>query len=134
MVYSTSSLHLGRRQPLPSMSPREPSSTVYLSTFVPRFGKIKPGASLTNGMTPGPECAPGRIRRASLCEVAAWILSGVSLFLVLRLGLLPGLLSGLMVYELVHIIAPRLSKRLAGEHARVLAVALLAAVVAGVFT
>ena len=34
--------------------------------------------------------------------MAAWVLSAASLFLVLRLHLLPALLTGLLVHELVH--------------------------------
>src|SRR5882724_4119900 len=46
-----------------------------------------------------------RVRRY---DVAAWLLAGVALLLVLLLHLLPALLAGLLVYELVHILAPRL--------------------------
>jgi hypothetical protein len=41
-------------------------------------------------------------------DIAAWILTGAALVLVLELHLLPALLAGLLVYELVHILAPRL--------------------------
>ena len=39
-------------------------------------------------------------------EIAAWIITGLALFLVLRLHLLSALLSGLLVYELVHLAVP----------------------------
>ena len=63
-------------------------------------------------------------------EIAAWLLSGAALLLVLRLHLLPAFLSGLLVYELVHILAPffRIS-RLTGKRAKLVVVALLAIVV-----
>jgi len=63
-------------------------------------------------------------------EIAAWLLSGATLILILRLHLLPALLSGLLVYELVHIIAPffRIT-RLTGKRARLAVIALLAVVV-----
>ena len=41
-------------------------------------------------------------------DIAAWLLAGGALFLILLLHLLPALLAGLLVYELVHILAPRL--------------------------
>jgi predicted PurR-regulated permease PerM len=41
-------------------------------------------------------------------DVAAWVLAGAALLLVLMLLLLPALLAGLLVYEMVHILAPRL--------------------------
>ena len=42
------------------------------------------------------------------CEIAAWILAGMALVIVLKLHMLPALLSGLLVYQLVHVLAPRL--------------------------
>ncbi|MGE5538452.1 MAG: AI-2E family transporter [Gemmatimonas sp.] len=41
-------------------------------------------------------------------DIAAWILAGLALLAVLRLGLLAALLSGLLVYQLVHVFADRL--------------------------
>src|SRR5258706_8005814 len=60
--------------------------------------------------------------------IAAWVIAGCTLVLVLYLRLLPALLAGLLVYELVHIIAPRvpLMRRAGGKLA---AVGLLATVV-----
>ena len=67
---------------------------------------------------------------ASKYDVAAWILAGVTLVLVLKLRLLPALLAGLLVYELVHILAPRLHIVRIGEQWRkVLAVTLLSAII-----
>jgi predicted PurR-regulated permease PerM len=64
-------------------------------------------------------------------EIAAWILVGVGLIVVLTLHLLSALLAGLLVYELVHMAVPRLPKRLSGERARMLAVTALAVLAAG---
>jgi predicted PurR-regulated permease PerM len=63
-------------------------------------------------------------------EIAAWLLSGAALLLVLRLHLLPAFLSGLLVYELVHILAPffRIS-RLPGKREKLVVVALLVVLV-----
>ena len=59
-------------------------------------------------------------------DIAAWILTGVSLVLILSLHLLPALLAGLLVYELVHILAPRLRVvRIHQERVKLVAVALL---------
>lgn len=63
-------------------------------------------------------------------EIAAWLLSGAALLLILRLHLLPALLTGLLVYELVHILTPffRIT-RLSGKRAKLVVVALLAGLV-----
>ncbi len=50
---------------------------------------------------------------------AAWILSGVSLVLVLPLRLLPAMLAGMLVYELVHVLAPTVNDRLSDKRAKV---------------
>lgn len=65
-------------------------------------------------------------------DIAAWILTGVSLVLILSLYLLPALLAGLLVYELVHILAPRLQVvRIRQERGKLVAVALLVTTVVG---
>ena len=69
------------------------------------------------------------------CDVAAWLMAALALWLVLRLHLLAALLSGLLVYELVHIIAPRLYFGSGLDDKRKLAaVALVTAVVVVSFT
>jgi predicted PurR-regulated permease PerM len=66
----------------------------------------------------------------SASELAAWILAGLALLLVLHLNLLAALLGGLAVYELVHILATRLRFiRVRREMGRVLAVTLLATLI-----
>lgn len=68
-------------------------------------------------------------------DVAAWLLVGLALWLVLKLHLLAGLLSGLLVYELVHILAPRLylgSRR--DDKRKLAAVVLVTAIVVVSFT
>src|SRR5207253_5444136 len=63
-------------------------------------------------------------------DIAAWILTGVALVLILSLHLLPALLAGLLVYELVHILAPRLKVvRIHQEYGKLVAVAMLVTVV-----
>ncbi|HQR04580.1 MAG: AI-2E family transporter [Proteobacteria bacterium] len=69
--------------------------------------------------------APDRFR------LAAWILSAISLYLILQLHMLPALLAGLLVYQLVHIVAPFFAARLSNERAKLAAVALLGTVVIG---
>jgi len=59
-------------------------------------------------------------------NIAAWLLAGVALLLVLEVHLLPALLAGLLVYELVHLTAPLLERRLTSQRARLVAVGLLA--------
>jgi len=71
-----------------------------------------------------------RIQNATRFEIAAWILTGVALFLVLALHLLPALLAGLLVHEMVHILAPRLRIwRMNHEWSKVAAVSVLTVVV-----
>jgi len=48
---------------------------------------------------------------ATIHEKAAWILAAFSLFLIVKLSLLPALLAGLLVYQLVHIISPGIARR-----------------------
>jgi predicted PurR-regulated permease PerM len=60
--------------------------------------------------------------------IAAWILAGVSLFLILRLHLLLALLVGLLVHELVHLLAPRLPRRFFDRRAKAAAVVLIVGV------
>jgi len=63
-------------------------------------------------------------------DIAAWILAGVALVLILSLHLLPALLAGLLVYKLVHILAPRLKVvRIHQEYGKLVAVAMLATMV-----
>jgi predicted PurR-regulated permease PerM len=72
---------------------------------------------------------------ASKYEIAAWILAGVVLVLVLKLHLLPALLAGLLVYELVHILAPRLHiVRISEQWRKLAAVTLLSALIVVVIT
>lgn len=65
-------------------------------------------------------------------EIAAWLIAAGALLLVLQLHLLPALLAGLLVHELVYMLAPRLGVgRLGHTRAKLVAVALLSAVVVG---
>ncbi|MEI7969324.1 MAG: hypothetical protein WCJ69_10080 [Betaproteobacteria bacterium] len=74
-------------------------------------------------------------RPATRYDVAAWVLAGAALLLVLRLQLLPALLAGLLVAELVHVIAPRLQIfRIGHVRGRLVAVALLAILIGGAIT
>jgi len=68
-------------------------------------------------------------------DIAAWLLAGGALVLVLLLHLLPALLAGLLVYELVHILAPRLwIVRIRQKQGKLAAVAILALGVALLIT
>lgn len=61
--------------------------------------------------------------------IAAWVLAGVALVLVLQLHLLPALFAGMLVYQLVHVIAPRIDKHLSDKRAKLIAVGVLSALV-----
>lgn len=66
--------------------------------------------------------------------IAAWILTGVALVLVLKLRLLPALLAGMLVYELVHVIAPTMNEHISDQRAKLVAVGLLSIAVAALLT
>ncbi|GAO35816.1 membrane protein [Sulfuricella sp. T08] len=60
----------------------------------------------------------------------AWLLAALSLFLILKLKLLPALLVGLLVYHMIHFIASRFAiGRLSGRNAKILSVVLVAGLV-----
>lgn len=62
-------------------------------------------------------------------EIASWILAGLALFLVMKLGLLAALFAGLLVNALVHMLAPTLTRVLGVQKGKLYAVGVLAAVV-----
>ena len=64
-------------------------------------------------------------------EIAAWLIAAFLLVLVVYTHLLPALLAGLLMYELVHMLAARINLlRFGGQPAKIVAVALLAALMA----
>ncbi|MGE3540401.1 MAG: AI-2E family transporter [Candidatus Tectimicrobiota bacterium] len=68
-------------------------------------------------------------------DLAAWVLMGLVLILILHWRVLPALLSGLLVYELVHLLAPRFRLvRISQEQGKLAAVAILAMAIAGLLT
>jgi predicted PurR-regulated permease PerM len=67
-------------------------------------------------------------------DIAAWVLIGVVMVLVLMLHLLPALLAGLLVYELIHILTPHIARKFPGKRAKLMAIALLAIVVVGLLS
>jgi predicted PurR-regulated permease PerM len=69
---------------------------------------------------------------ASRYDIAAWLIATAALVAVLWLHLLPALLAGLLVYELVHILAPLMQRRLSSQRAKLVAVALLSALIVAV--
>ncbi len=65
-------------------------------------------------------------------EVASWLLAALMLVLVIKVHLLSALFAGLLVYELVHVLVPVFHlRRLAGKRAKLVAVALLSAIIVG---
>jgi predicted PurR-regulated permease PerM len=57
--------------------------------------------------------------------VAAWILTGIALVLILVLHLLPALLAGMLVHELVQLMEPAIRKRFPTRRETLIAVALI---------
>jgi predicted PurR-regulated permease PerM len=66
--------------------------------------------------------------------IAAWVLTGVALILILKLRLLPALFAGMLVYELVHVIAPTMNEYLSNKRAKLIAVGLLSILVVALVT
>ncbi|MGE5648587.1 AI-2E family transporter [Noviherbaspirillum sp. UKPF54] len=67
--------------------------------------------------------------KSNLSIVASYLLAAAALVVVLRHGLLASLFSGLLVYSLVHLPTPLLGKNISDQRARMIAVALLAAII-----
>jgi predicted PurR-regulated permease PerM len=68
--------------------------------------------------------------RPDAYEIAAWIVTGVALLLVLKLHLLSALLAGLLVFELVHLAFPLLHiGKMSRSLAKLIAVAILAGLI-----
>ena len=84
-------------------------------------------SSASAAETTSTEAADRRFR------LAAWLLALATLWLVLRLDLLPALLSGLLVFELVHVLTLRI-RFLHERRARLVAVAAVGAVVVGLLS
>lgn len=89
------------------------------------MGRLPAATCHSYAMTSYP--APSAITRSDLI---AWGAAVLTLFLVLKLHLLPALLAGLLVYELMHVLVPLLRVRALGaEGPQLLAVTLIAGVV-----
>lgn len=71
---------------------------------------------------------------ANKYDIAAWILIGLSMMLVLVFHLLPALLAGLLVYELILMLTPHIARRLPGARAKLIAIALLAIIIVGLLS
>lgn len=67
--------------------------------------------------------------RIHLTTIASYLLAAAALLLVLYKGLLAALFSGLLVYSLVHVLAPVLGKNISDQRARMIAVAILGALI-----
>ncbi len=67
-------------------------------------------------------------------DIAAWVLTGLALFLVLRLHLLSALIAGLLVFEAVHVVAPWIRATARDRNRRLVAVGLLAAAISLLIT
>lgn len=80
-------------------------------------------------MAPATDQTPRRL------EIASWVIMAVILAFVVYSHLLPALLAGLLMYELVHLLAARINLRsIGGRPAKIVAVALLSALLATLIT
>ncbi len=67
-------------------------------------------------------------RTAEYSVYASYLLTAVMLLLVLKNGLLGALFAGLLMYSLIHVIAPMLGRRISDVRARMVAAAVIGAV------
>ena len=74
------------------------------------------------------------VLKANQYDIAAWLLAGFILLIILVLHLLPALLAGLLVYELIHILTPYIARKLPGDRAKLLAIAFLVIVIVSLLT
>jgi predicted PurR-regulated permease PerM len=71
------------------------------------------------------------ISSATRHEIAAWIISGCALLLILHLHLLLALLAGLLVHQLTHLMVPFIRRRVSGDRAKLVSVFLLVTLIVG---
>ncbi|MBK6975235.1 MAG: AI-2E family transporter [Sterolibacteriaceae bacterium] len=64
-------------------------------------------------------------------EIAAWIITGAVLLLLLPLHLLGALLAGLLVHQLTHLLVPLIRRRITDDRAKLVSVGLLSALIVG---
>ncbi len=72
--------------------------------------------------------------RDAWIELASYAAAALALWLILSIHLLSVVLAGTVVYQLVHVLGPRLQLRISSERARLVAVALLSAVIVALMT
>ena len=66
--------------------------------------------------------------KLSASTIASYLLAGISLFIVLKEGLLVALFSGLLLYSLIHLMAPTIARIFNQRRPRTIAVVLLATI------
>lgn len=64
-------------------------------------------------------------------EIAAWLITGAALLLLLPLHLLGALLAGLLVHQLTHLLVPQIRRHIADERAKLISVAFLSTLIVG---
>jgi predicted PurR-regulated permease PerM len=69
--------------------------------------------------------------KLSIVQTASYALALLALVATLELKLLSALLAGMLVYQIVHLISPVIERHTSSQRARLVAVALLAAVIVG---
>ncbi|MFB9067706.1 AI-2E family transporter [Pseudofulvimonas gallinarii] len=67
-------------------------------------------------------------------RIAAWVLAGIALVVVLRFGLLVPLLAGLLVFHLTHSLAPFIERRITPQGPRLIAVTVVSMLIIGLLT
>ncbi|MEO6421901.1 MAG: AI-2E family transporter [Candidatus Nitrotoga sp.] len=74
-----------------------------------------------------------KVNPPTIYDIAAWLLTALGLFVVLKFHLLPALIAGLFVFELVYFITPHISKQFPtkkpSNHAKLWAVGILVAII-----
>jgi predicted PurR-regulated permease PerM len=63
--------------------------------------------------------------------IAAWVLTGAALVLILLVHLLPALLAGMLVYELIHLMEPAIKRHITDRRKTLIAVGIISGFVVG---
>jgi predicted PurR-regulated permease PerM len=88
-------------------------------------------------MPPSPSSTYTRMEAPSPVNshrIAAWVLAGVALFVILHFGLLVSALAGLLVFHLTHALAPFIERRITPQGPRLIAVTVVSMLIIGLLT
>lgn len=109
----------------------EKSALIEVGTFwsVVDFGYAHPRNAYASPMLMDKKTFMPTQNKPNLTIIASYLLAAAALTLVMAKGLLASLLAGMLVYSLVHLLSPVLGKNISDQRARMIAVAILGALI-----